>query len=150
MATKAEIAAAQAAESRRIQNLANAQAQAAAAQTKLAEAQVGAKGKTGDVIFEKALAGISKSNLDAGAARGLAAMSARYGLQAAALNAYTGENGGYNISEQTKAEQAALDAANQLVSGYSTPINIPQEDKKPEISSEISDAFAFSITISAT
>ena len=143
MATKAEIAAAQAAESRRIQNLANAQAQAAAAQTKLAEAQVGAKGKTGDVIFEKALAGISNYGLDAGAARGLAAMSARYGLQAAALNAYTGENVGYNISEQTKAEQAALDAANQLVSGYSTPINIPQEDKKPEISSEISDAFAF-------
>jgi hypothetical protein len=52
-------------------------------------------------------------------------MSARYGAQAAALNAYTGENVGYNISEQTKAEQQALDTATGLVSQYGTPINIP-------------------------
>jgi len=132
MATKAEIAAAKAAEAARATNLANAQAQAAAAQTKLAEAQVTTRGTTGQTIFDKALSGISSYGLDAGAARGLAAMSARYGLQAAAANAYTGENIGYNISEQTKVEQGAVDTANQLVSGYSTPVYIPAEDKVPD------------------
>ena len=86
MATKAEIAAAQRAEAQRVQNLERAQAQQAAARTTLETAQVGAKGTTGQTIFEKALAGIPKGG-DAGAARGLAAMSARYGLQGAVLNA---------------------------------------------------------------
>jgi hypothetical protein len=124
MATQAERNAALAAEGDRQRNLAAAQAQAAAAKVALETAQVGARGKTGDVIFEKALAGLP-SGLDPGAARGLAAMSARYGLQAAAANAYTGENVGYNISEQTKAEQQALDTATGLVGQYGTPINIP-------------------------
>jgi hypothetical protein len=125
MPTQAERNAAIAAEGDRQRNLAAAQAQAAAAKVALETAQVGARGKTGDVIFEKALSGISNYGLDAGAARGLAAMSARYGAQAANLNAYTGENIGYNISEQTKAEQQALDAATGLVGQYGTPINIP-------------------------
>jgi hypothetical protein len=132
MATKAEVAAAKAAEAARATNLANAQAQAAAAAEKLSSAQVAARGTTGQTIFDKALSGISNYGLDAGAARGLAAMSARYGLQAAAANVYTGENIGYNISEQTKVEQAAVDTANQLVSGYSTPVYIPAEDKVPD------------------
>ena len=125
MPTQAERNAAIAAEGARQRNLAAAQAQVAAAKETLSTAQVGARGKTGDVIFEKALSGISNYGLDAGAARGLAGMSARYGAQAANLNAYTGENIGYNISEQTKAEQAALDAANALVGQYGTPIDIP-------------------------
>ena len=125
MPTQAERNAAIAAEGDRQRNLAAAQAQAAAAKVALETAQVGARGKTGDVIFEKALSGISNYGLDAGAARGLAAMSARYGAQAANLNAYTGENIGYNISEQTKAEQQALDTATSLVGQYGTPVNIP-------------------------
>ena len=68
-------------------------------------------------------------------------MSARYGLQAADLNAYTGEKIGYNIAEQTKAEQQAVDLATSLVNQYSTPINIPAEDTTPTISDEIADAF---------
>ena len=124
MPTQAERNAAIAAEGARQRNLAAAQAQVAAAKETLSTAQVGARGKTGDVIFEKALAGLP-TGLDAGAARGLAGMSARYGAQAANLNAYTGENIGYNISEQTKAEQQALDTATGLVGQYGTPINIP-------------------------
>ncbi len=124
MATQAERNAAIAAEASRQRNLERAQATQAAAKTALETAQVGARGTTGQTIFEKALAGIPKGG-DEGAARGLAAMSARYGLQAAAANAYTGENIGYNISEQTKAEQQALDTATGLVGQYGTPINIP-------------------------
>jgi hypothetical protein len=133
MATKAEVAAAKAAEAGRAQALANAQVQAAAAAEKLSSAQVAARSKTGQTIFDKALAGLPSSfNKNTDVARGLAASSARYGLQAAAANIYTGENIGYNISEQTKAEQSAVDAANQLVSGYSTPVYIPAEDKVPD------------------
>ena len=124
MPTQAERNAAIAAEGARIRNLERAQAQVAAAKETLSTAQVGARGKTGDVIFEKALAGLP-SGLDPGAARGLAAMSARYGLQAAAANLYKDENIGLNISEQTKAEQQALDTATGLVSQYGTPIDIP-------------------------
>jgi hypothetical protein len=124
MSTQAERNRALAAEAARQRNLASAQAQQAAAKTALETAQVGARGATGQKIFEKALAGIPAGG-DAGAARGLAAMSARYGLQGAALNAYTGENIGYNIAEQTKAEQQALDIATGLVGQYGTPINIP-------------------------
>ena len=124
MSTQAERNRALAAEAARQRNLTAAQAQQAAARTALETAQVGARGKTGQTIFEKALAGIPKGG-DEGAARGLAAMSARYGLQGAALNAYTGENIGYNIAEQTKAEQQALDTATGLVGQYGTPINIP-------------------------
>jgi hypothetical protein len=124
VATQAERNAAIAAEASRQRNLERAQATQAAAKTALETAQVGARGTTGQTIFEKALAGIPKGG-DEGAARGLAAMSARYGLQAAAANAYTGENIGYNISEQTKAEQQALDTATGLVGQYGTPINIP-------------------------
>jgi hypothetical protein len=125
MATQAERNAAIAAEAARQRNLERAQTQAAAAKEALSTAQVAARGKTGDVIFEKALSGISNYGLDAGAARGLAAMSARYGLQAAAANLYKDENIGLNISEQTKAEQQALDTATGLVGQYGTPINIP-------------------------
>jgi hypothetical protein len=124
MPTQAERNAAIAAEGARQRNLAAAQAQVATAKEALSTAQVGARGKTGDVIFEKALAGLP-SDLDPGAARGLAAMSARYGLQAAAANLYKDENIAYNISEQTKAEQQALDTATGLVGQYGTPINIP-------------------------
>jgi hypothetical protein len=124
VATQAERNAAIAAEAARQRNLAAAQAKQTAAKTALETAQVGARGTTGQTIFEKALAGIPKGG-DEGAARGLAAMSARYGLQGAALNAYTGENIGYNISEQTKAEQQALDTATGLVGQYGTPVNIP-------------------------
>ena len=106
MPTQAERNAAIAAEAARQRNLERATAQVATAKEALSTAQVAARSKTGDVIFEKALAGISDYGLDAGAARGLAAMSARYGLQAAAANLYKDENIGYNISEQTKAEQA--------------------------------------------
>jgi hypothetical protein len=125
MATQAERNAAIAAEAARQRSLERAQAQVATAKEALSTAQVGAKGKTGDVIFEKALAGISNYGLDAGAARGLAASSARYGLQAAAANLYKDENIGLNISEQTKAEQQALDTATGAVGQYGTPINIP-------------------------
>jgi hypothetical protein len=134
MATKAEVAAAKAAESKRVQALANAQAQAAVAKEVLSTAQSGARTTTGQTIFEKALAGLPSSyNQNTDVARGMAAMSARYGLQAADLNAYAGENIGYNIAEQTKAEQASLDVANSLVSQYSIPVQIPALDPAKSI-----------------
>lgn len=143
MATPAERAAKIAQEAARQRNLERAQEQVAAAKETLSTAQSGARTTTGQTIFEKALAGLPSSyNLNSDVARGLAASSARYGLQAADLNAYTGENVGYNISEQTKAEQAALDAANQLVAGFSTPITIPPEDKQSESDKATRDAFA--------
>ena len=146
MATKAERAAAQFAEAQRVQNLERAQAQQAAARTTLETAQVGARGTTGQTIFEKALAGIPAGG-DAGAARGLAAMSARYGLQGAVLNAYTGENVGYNIAEQTKAEQQALDIATQTVAGYSTPITIPTLTEESTTGNLSLDAFINTLTL---
>ena len=146
MATKAERAAAVLAEAQRVQNLERAQAAQAAARTTLETAQVGARGTTGQTIFEKALAGIPAGG-DAGAARGLAAMSARYGLQGATLNAYTGENVGYNISEQTKAEQQALDIATQTVAGYSTPINIPELTPESTTGNLSLDAFINTLTL---
>jgi hypothetical protein len=143
MATPAQRAAAVQAETNRVRNLERAQEQQAQAKVALESAQVGARGTTGQTIFEKALAGIPAGG-DAGAARGLAAMSARYGLQAATLNAYTGENVGYNISEQTKTEQQALDTATGLVGQYGTPINIPTvtEESKESTTGNLSlDAF---------
>jgi hypothetical protein len=143
MATPAQRAAAIQAETNRVRNLERAQEQQAQAKVALESAQVGARGTTGQTIFEKALAGIPAGG-DAGAARGLAAMSARYGLQAATLNAYTGENVGYNISEQTKTEQQALDTATGLVGQYGTPINIPTvtEESKESTTGNLSlDAF---------
>lgn len=121
---QAEIAAARAAEAARPQLLAEQQAKLPVVQQALATAQTTAKGTTGQAIFEKTLTGLP-SGLDAGAARGLAAMSARYGLQGAVLNAYTGENIGRNISEQTKAEQGAVTTTENLITQYSTPVNIP-------------------------
>jgi len=127
MATKAEVAAKQQEEAARQRNLERAQAQVAAATETLKTAQSTARTSTGQTIFEKALAGLPSSyNQNTDVARGMAAMSARYGLQAADLNAYTGENVGYNISEQTKAEQAAVDIATNLVGAYSAPIDIPK------------------------
>ena len=126
MPTQAERNAALAAEAARQRNLATAQAQQAAARETLSTAQSGARTKTGQTIFDKALSGLPSSyDLNSDVARGLAASSARLGLQAADLNAYTGTNVGYNISEQTKAEQQALDLASGAVNQYGTPINIP-------------------------
>jgi len=121
---QAAIDAARRAEAARPAKLAEQQAKLPVVKEALATAQVGARGATGQKIFEKALAGIPAGG-DAGAARGLAAMSARYGLQGAALNAYTGENIGYNISEQTKAEEGAVTTTENLIDLYSTPVNIP-------------------------
>jgi hypothetical protein len=121
---QAQIDAARRAEAERPAKLAEQQAKLPVVKEALATAQVGARGTTGQTIFEKALAGIPAGG-DAGAARGLAAMSARYGLQAAAANAYTGENIGYNISEQTKVEQGAVTTTENLINIYSTPVNIP-------------------------
>jgi hypothetical protein len=130
---QAQIDAARRAEAERPAKLAEQQAKLPVVKEALATAQVGARGTTGQTIFEKALAGIPAGG-DAGAARGLAAMSARYGLQAAAANAYTGENIGYNISEQTKAEQGAVTTTENLINVYGTPVNIPdavyEEEKK--------------------
>jgi hypothetical protein len=127
MPTQAERNAAIAAEAARQRNLERAQAQVAAAKETLSTAQSGARTTTGQTIFDKALSGMKGLgyDLNSDVARGLAASSARYGLQAADLNAYAGENIGYNISEQTKAEQAALDTATGLVGQYGTPIDIP-------------------------
>jgi len=121
---QAQIDAARRAEAERPAKLAEQQAKLPVVKEALATAQVGARTTTGQTIFEKALAGIPAGG-DAGAARGLAAMSARYGLQGAALNAYTGENIGYNISEQTKAEEGAVTTTENLIDLYSTPVNIP-------------------------
>jgi hypothetical protein len=139
------IDAARRAEAERPAKLAEQQAKLPVVKEALATAQVGARGTTGQTIFEKALAGIPAGG-DAGAARGLAAMSARYGLQAAAANAYTGENIGYNISEQTKAEQGDVTNTENLINVYSTPVNIPgaiyEEEKKEETTGNLSlDAF---------
>jgi hypothetical protein len=121
---QAAIEAARRAETERPAKLAEQQAKLPVVKEALATAQVGARGTTGQTIFEKALAGIPAGG-DTGAARGLAAMSARYGLQAAAANAYTDENIGYNISEQTKAEQGAVTSTENLITQYGTPVNVP-------------------------
>ena len=121
---QAQIEAARRAEVERPAKLAEQQAKLPVVKEALATAQVGARGTTGQTIFEKALAGLP-AGLDPGAARGLAAMSARYGLEAAARNVYTGENIAYNISEQTKAEQGAVTGTENLITQYSTPVNIP-------------------------
>jgi hypothetical protein len=121
---QAAIDAARRAEAERPAKLAEQKAKLPVVKEALTTAQVGARGTTGQTIFEKALAGLP-AGLDAGAARGLAAMSARYGLQGAAANAYTGENIGYNISEQTKAEQGAVTNTENLINLYGTPVNIP-------------------------
>ena len=121
---QAQIDAARRAEAERPAKLAEQQAKLPVVKEALATAQVGARTTTGQTIFEKALAGIPAGG-DAGAARGLAAMSARYGLQAADLNAYTGANVGYNIAEQTKAEQGDVTNTENLINLYSTPVNIP-------------------------
>lgn len=143
MATKAEIAAKQAQEAARQRNLERASAQLGAATETLKTAQSSARTATGQTIFDKALAGLPGSyDKNTDVARGMAAMSARYGLQAADLNVYTGENIGYNIAEQTKAEQEAVDTATNLVNLYSTPINIPVEDKTTDGDVSRRDAFA--------
>lgn len=143
MASKADRELKQAQEAARQRNLERASAQLGAATETLKTAQSGARTATGQTIFDKALAGLPSSyNKNTDVARGMAAMSARYGLQAADLNAYTGANVGYNIAEQTKAEQQAVDAATNLVNLYSTPIDIPPEDPLPKIADEIADAFA--------
>ena len=121
---QAAIDAARRAEAERPAKLAEQKAKLPVVKEALTTAQVGARGTTGQTIFEKTLAGLP-AGLDAGAARGLAAMSARYGLQGAAANAYTGENIGYNISEQTKAEQGAVTNTENLINLYGTPVNIP-------------------------
>ena len=124
--TQAQIESARRAEAERPAKLAEQQAKLPVVQQALATAQVGAKSKTADVIFNKALAGLPSSfDKSTDVAKGMAAMSARYGLQAAALNVYTGENIGYNISEQTKAEQGAVTGTENLITQYSTPVNIP-------------------------
>ncbi len=134
MATPSQRAQAVQAEANRVRNLERAQAQQAQAKAALETAQVGAREKTGQTIFEKTLAGLPGSyDKSSDVAKGMAAMSARYGLQGATLNAYTGENVGYNISEQTKAEQTAVDTATQLVQSYSTPVQIPELDKAKNI-----------------
>jgi len=121
---QAAIDAARRAEAERPAKLAEQQAKLPVVKEAVATAHVGARGKTGDVIFQKALAGLP-AGLDPGAAKGLAAMSARYGLEAAARNVYTGENIAYNISEQTKAEQGDVTNTENLINVYSTPVNIP-------------------------
>jgi len=123
---QAQIDAARRAEAERPAKLAEQQAKLPVVKEALATAQSAAKTKTADVIFNKALAGLPSSyDKSTDVAKGMAAMSARYGLQGAALNAYTGENIGYNISEQTKAEQGAVTGTENLITQYSTPINIP-------------------------
>lgn len=142
MATPAQRAAAIQAEANRVANLERAQAQQAQAKVALESAQIGARGTTGQTIFEKSLAGLPSSyNKNSDVAKGMAAMSARYGLQAATLNAYTGENIGYNISEQTKPEQQALDIATGLVGQYGTPINIPTVTEESTTGNLSLDAF---------
>lgn len=135
---QAQIAAAQRAEAERPAKLAEQKAKLPVAQQTLSTAQTTAKGQTGQAIFEKALAGIPAGG-DAGAARGLAAMSARYGLQGAVLNAYTGENIGRNISEQTKAEQSEVTNIENLITQYSTPVNIPGAIYEEEITTNLSE-----------
>lgn len=132
---QAQIDAARRAEAERPAKLAEQQAKLPVAQQALSTAQSAAKTKTADVIFNKALAGLPSSyNKNTDVAKGLAASSARYGLQAAAANVYTGENIGYNISEQTKAEQGDVTTTENLINIYGTPVNIPgaiyEEEKK--------------------
>ena len=123
---QAQIEAARRAELERPAKLAEQQAKLPVVKEALATAQSAAKNKTADVIFNKALAGLPSSfDKSTDVAKGMAAMSARYGLQGAALNAYTGENIGYNISEQTKAEQGAVTGTENLITQYGTPVNIP-------------------------
>lgn len=148
MATPAERAAAVQAEANRVRNLERAQAQQTQAKSALESAQVSARGTTGQTIFEKALAGLPSSyDKSSDVAKGMAAMSARYGLQGATLNAYTGANVGYNISEQTKAEQQALDIATSLVGQYSTPINIPALTEESTTGNLSLDAFINTLTL---
>lgn len=132
---QAQIDAAKKAEAERPAKLAEQQAKLPVVKQALSTAQSGARTTTGQTIFEKALAGLPSSyNQSTDVAKGMAAMSARYGLQAADLNAYTGANVGYNIAEQTKAEQSAVTTTENLIDVYGTPVDIPsaiyEEEKK--------------------
>jgi hypothetical protein len=132
---QAQIDAARKAEAERPAKLAEQQAKLPVVKQALSTAQSGARTTTGQTIFEKALAGLPSSyNQNTDVAKGMAAMSARYGLQAADLNAYTGANVGYNIAEQTKAEQGAVTTTENLIDVYGTPVDIPsaiyEEEKK--------------------
>jgi hypothetical protein len=132
---QAQIDAARKAEAERPAKLAEQQAKLPVVKQALSTAQSGARTTTGQTIFEKSLAGLPSSyNQNTDVARGMAAMSARYGLQAADLNAYTGANVGYNIAEQTKAEQGAVTTTENLIDVYGTPVDIPsaiyEEEKK--------------------
>ena len=123
---QAAIDAARRAEAERPAKLAEQQAKLPVVKEALATAQSAAKNKTADVIFNKALAGLPSSfDKSTDVAKGMAAMSARYGLEAAARNVYTGENIAYNISEQTKAEQGAVTNTENLINLYGTSVNIP-------------------------
>ena len=123
---QAAIDAARRAEAERPAKLAEQQAKLPVVKEALSTAQSGARTTTGQTIFNKALAGLPSSyNVNSDVAKGLAASSARYGLQAADLNAYAGANVGYNISEQTKAEQSAVTTTENLINLYGTPVNIP-------------------------
>lgn len=123
---QAAIDAARRAEAERPAKLAEQQAKLPVVKQALSTAQSGARTTTGQTIFNKALAGLPSSyNVNSDVAKGLAASSARYGLQAADLNAYAGANVGYNISEQTKAEQGAVTTTEDLINLYGTPVNIP-------------------------
>jgi len=140
---QAQIDAARRAEAERPAKLAEQQAKLPVVQQTLATAQTTAKGKTGQAIFEKALAGLPSSyDKNSDVAKGMAAMSARYGLQGAVLNAYTGENIGRNISEQTKIEQSDVTTTENLINLYSAPVDIPGAIYEEETTGNLSlDAF---------
>ena len=147
MATKAEVAAAKAKEAERVKNLSDAAAKAAAAQTKLSTF-----GSPANIDFTKQVAPrFSAMSELAGRIATKAAnrpeVLKSQGLTLDELKAKTTtvQTGAAEYTKKaadiTQTEQE-ITAAQGLISQYSTPVYIPEEDKQPEDDKATRDAFA--------
>ena len=147
MATKAEVAAAKAKEAERVKSLSDAAAKAAAAQTKLSTF-----GSPADIDFTKqvaprfsAMSELAGRIATKAATRPEVLKSQGLTLDELKAKTTTVQTGAAEYTKKaadiTQTEQE-ITAAQGLISQYSTPVYIPEEDKQPEDDKATRDAFA--------
>ena len=147
MATKAEVAAAKAKETERVKNLSDAAAKSAAAQTKLSTF-----GSPADIDFTKqvaprfsAMSELAGRIATKAATRPEVLKSQGLTLDELKAKTTTVQTGAAEYTKKaadiTQTEQE-ITAAQGLISQYSTPVYIPEEDKQPEDDKATRDAFA--------
>jgi len=147
MATKAEVAAAKAKEAERVKNLSDAAAKSAAAQTKLSTF-----GSPADIDFTKqvaprfsAMSELAGRIATKAATRPEVLKSQGLTLDELKAKTTTVQTGAAEYTKKaadiTQTEQE-ITAAQGLISQYSTPVYIPEEDKQPEDDKATRDAFA--------